>query len=183
MKNHLFISYARQDEAYADRLSRELRRRGFEPWFDKNIRYGERWPATLEQAVRDCAALILIMTPEAERSHWVRKELDLALDDEKPVFPVLLKGQVFQSVGDVQYADVEAERMPDEGFFGDLTMVPRAKPEVAQYLHKQRSQYEKAISGSPLEGVFRRYEIESGMIDDPEEVKAWEEYLREKKKE
>jgi TIR domain-containing protein len=178
---HVFISYARDDAAYAHRLAEELRRRGFDVWIDKNIRHGERWAATLEQAVRDCAALIVIMTPEAEISEWVRNELKLALAGNKPVFPLLLKGQPFESLDSIQYADVKNQRLPMESFFGDLTMAPGVKSDVEQFLYKKRSEYQKAISKSPLKDVFRRYEIESGMIDDPEEVKRWKDFGEDEK--
>jgi hypothetical protein len=180
-KEHVFISYAREDALYAFRLAEELRRRRFEIWIDRdNIRHGERWPATLEQAVRNCAALIVIMTPEAETSDWVRNELNLALAGNKPVFPLLLKGQAFQLVGDIQYADVAGEQMPDEAFFRDLSLVPGAKPGVEQFLQKKRDEYEKTISKSPFEEVFRRIEIESGLIDDPKEVERWKNDSRKK---
>jgi len=181
MGEHVFISYAREDETYAVRLADELGTRRFEVWIDRDIRHGERWPERLEQAVRDCAALIVIMTPEAEGSEWVNNEVMLAMTTGKSIFPLLLRGQVLTSIGEIQYADVSGGEMPDEGFFGDLTMAPGVKTGVEQFLHKSRSQYEKRMAKSPFREIFRRYEIESGMIDDPEEMERWENYLRENK--
>jgi hypothetical protein len=141
---HVFISYARADQSYSVQLTEELRRCGFDVWIE-DIGYGARWPATLEEAVRDCAALIVIVTPEAGASDWVRKELVLARSANKPVFPLLLKGQALQSLGDVQYADVKGERMPGEQFFKDLGMVPGAKPRLDRCMQKKRGGYDKEL--------------------------------------
>jgi hypothetical protein len=176
MPGHVFISYAREDEHYAVRLAKELRRRVFEVWFDRDIRHGERWPEILEQAVRDCAAFVVLMTPEAEMSAWVRKEVNLALDSKKAIFPLLLSGQPFESISPIQYAGIKGKRLPGESFFGDLTMVPGVKFGVDRFLHKNRSEYEKAMRNSPLAEVFRRHEIESGMIEDPQEMEKWQKW-------
>ncbi len=56
---HIFISHSTKDKKYIRKLEAELRQRGFEIWVDDQaIRTGEYWMAKLEQAVKDCAALI-----------------------------------------------------------------------------------------------------------------------------
>jgi hypothetical protein len=55
-------------------------------------------------------------------------------------------------------------------------MVPGVKSGAEQFLHKNRSEYEKAMRNSPLAEVFRRHEIESGMIDDPQEIEKWQKW-------
>jgi hypothetical protein len=181
MGQHVFISYAHANKRYAVRLAEELRTRRFEVWIDTDLRHGERWPEKLEQAVRDCAALIVIMTPEAEASEWVNNEVNLAMSTGKAIFPLLLRGQVFKSIGEIQYAEVSVKKMPDEDFFGDLTMAPGVKTGVEQFYYRERSRFEKVMEKSPFREVLKRYDIESGMIDDPEEVESWENYLRENK--
>jgi len=73
MSNHVFISYSRADRDYARKLENELRKRGFEVWIDDRIEFGNRWWQTIDQAIRGCAAFIVVMTPDSEKSERVEK--------------------------------------------------------------------------------------------------------------
>ncbi|MDH7485486.1 MAG: toll/interleukin-1 receptor domain-containing protein [Anaerolineae bacterium] len=73
MANHVFISYSRKDQDYVRQLEDELRRRGFEPWVDARIDFGDQWWRTIVRQIRSCAAFVVVMTPEAEGSEWVEK--------------------------------------------------------------------------------------------------------------
>jgi formylglycine-generating enzyme required for sulfatase activity len=120
MPNHIFISYAREDQPYARGLADHLRQRDFDVWMDDRIDFGDRWWQTIIQALRASAALVVVMTPQSEKSEWVHREVLLALDDHKPVFPLLLRGERFPLLIDRQYADVTGGQMPPEDFYDRL---------------------------------------------------------------
>jgi nucleotide-binding universal stress UspA family protein len=124
---HVFISYARGDQAYARQLAADLRSRGFGAWMDDRIDTGDRWWQTIVQAVRASAAVIVVMTPEAEQSEWVEKEILLAQREKKPVFPLLLRGQAFSLLITVQYAKVTQGQMPPDAFYERLAQVAPPK--------------------------------------------------------
>lgn len=87
-----FISYSRQDETFAARLSEDLQSAGADTWRDReDIPAGANWDHEIEQAIRACTHFLLIASPQAVESKNVLDELGLALDKEKPVFPVLVK--------------------------------------------------------------------------------------------
>jgi hypothetical protein len=90
--SYIFISYSHDDHDYAKKYAAELERRGFSTWIDKRIDYGDRWFREIAKAIRDCEAFSVIMTPTAEESDWVEKEILVAQKHEKPIFPVLLPG-------------------------------------------------------------------------------------------
>ncbi|MEO8609702.1 MAG: TIR domain-containing protein [Chloroflexota bacterium] len=125
---HLFISYSRRDIEYACQLSEHLGRNSFEVWIDSEIEYGDAWFDEIEKAIKSCAAFLLVMTPESQNSEWVKKEILLAKRYKKPIFPLLLAGQEFGIVIDIQFADVKDIQMPDANFhrrlrrsvFGDI---------------------------------------------------------------
>jgi serine/threonine protein kinase len=125
---HLFISYSRRDKDYAQQLSEHLRHNGFEIWIDSQIDYGDAWFDEIEAAIHTCAAFVLVMSPESKGSEWVKKEILLAKRYKKPIFPLLLEGQEFGIVIDIQFADVQGGQMPDTNFhrrlrrsvFGDI---------------------------------------------------------------
>jgi nucleotide-binding universal stress UspA family protein len=125
---HVFISYAREDQAYARDLAADLRTHGFEPWMDDRIDFGDRWWQTIVQAVRASAAAIVVMTPEAEESEWVEREILLAQREGKPLFPLLLRGEGFPLFITAQYADVTRGRMPPDSFYERLARVAPSGP-------------------------------------------------------
>jgi formylglycine-generating enzyme required for sulfatase activity len=125
MAGHVFVSYSRKDQAYARKLANELRWRDFEVWMDDRIDYGDRWWRTIVQAIRTCAAFVVVMTPDSERSEWVEREVMLALDEEKPIFPLLLRGEKNPLIGNRHYADVTDGQMPPQDFYDRLGQVLR----------------------------------------------------------
>lgn len=126
MADHVFISYGRKDQAYARELENELRGRGFEVWIDDRIDYGDRWWRTIVRAIRTSAAFILVMTPDSEESEWVEREVMLTLDEDKPLFPLLLRGNKNPLIGNRHYADVTGGQMPPRDFYDRLGRVCRA---------------------------------------------------------
>jgi nucleotide-binding universal stress UspA family protein len=120
---HVFISYAREDKAYAHDLAADLRTHGLGVWMDDRIDFGDRWWQTIVQAVRASAAAIVVMTPAAEESEWVEKEILLAQREGKPIFPLLLRGREFPLLITVQYADVTRGQMPPASFYERLARV------------------------------------------------------------
>jgi serine/threonine protein kinase len=125
---HLFISYSRRDKDYAAQLSEHLGGNGFHVWIDSQIEYGDAWFNEIDEAIKSCAAFLLLMSPESYRSEWVQKEILLAKRYKKPIFPLLLQGEEFGIVIDLQFADVKDQSMPDANFhrrlrrtvFGDI---------------------------------------------------------------
>ena len=78
MPASLFVFYSRTDADYVQRLAAHLRSRGLDPWFDRDIANSDqRWQSIVER-MRSCDAVVLVMSPELERSDWVVKEVLLA---------------------------------------------------------------------------------------------------------
>lgn len=113
MKNHFFISYAHEDKDYVMHLASDLQRHGFDVWRDDDrLNYGKVWQRQVENAIRTCKGLFAVMTLNAESSEWVHRELSLALEDKKPIFPLLLSGRPFFMLNHLLYVDVTNGQMP-----------------------------------------------------------------------
>ncbi len=118
---HVFISYSHTEAAdYVERLGEHLGAAGIAVWYDKEIITGDRWRQVIREKIDTCAALIIVMTPGAEQSAWVDREIVLAENLAKPILPLLLKGPVFFGLGDLQYENVATGALPSAAFTSRL---------------------------------------------------------------
>lgn len=116
----VFISYSHKDTGYAHHLADELRRRGIDAWIDERIDYGDQWPRVIQNNLTASRAFILVMSTNSFESMWVHNEASYAQANNKPIYPVLLEGQVWLSMAAMQYVDVRNGEMPPDRFFNEL---------------------------------------------------------------
>lgn len=92
----IFISYAREDENYANRLTHHLEELGHSTWkFDEGISPGQKWQDVIFDKLKSVDALVLILSEATSRSSWVNHEFGAALaysrERGKPIIiPVVL---------------------------------------------------------------------------------------------
>ena len=132
--SHVFISYNKKhNREYARKLADKLLEHGFDVWIDDKIDYGDDWWPVITKAIRDCKAFVPIMTPESDVSEWVRREVHLANQLPRPIFPILLAGNLIDCdfwtmfLGK-QHADVRTGDLPKEDFY---TRLEREAPRKA----------------------------------------------------
>lgn len=71
----IFISYARADSPFVDRLKADLHRQGFAPWLDRRgLAGGQQWRRELQEAVERCQVLLVVLSPDAVASPYVQIE-------------------------------------------------------------------------------------------------------------
>ncbi len=153
MAGYVFVSYSRDDSAYAYALVAYLRAHGLTVWVDHELSYGDRWLEEIRAKVDQCAVLVPVMTASAEASPWVGREITRADGRSKPIMPVLLSGEVFFRLSDVQYEDVRGGQMPGPGFVEKLRRLvdPAGVPPVTSAIPMPQSGV--PLSGGPLSGV------------------------------
>src|SRR5688572_24373466 len=107
--SHIFISYSRSDLDFARYLRASLEAEGFPVWMDeKRLSAGMDWWGEIEANIDVCAAFLVVMSPEAKESVFVQNEILRALDQKKPIFPVLLGGKSFGILAHVQFEDMRS---------------------------------------------------------------------------
>lgn len=90
----VFLSHAHADNPLADRYAVALRERGLDVWYDRtSLRNGTGLSEVIEQELVRRGAFVLLVTPESNKSHWVRLELDtyrdlVANDSDRILLPV-----------------------------------------------------------------------------------------------
>jgi DNA-binding response OmpR family regulator len=94
LEYHIFISYSRKDMTIVQKLCNGLRARGLRVWGDEDdLEPGtSTWEHAIGTAIRNTGCVIAIMSPDAERSVWVSRELAMAEIIHKRIFPILVSG-------------------------------------------------------------------------------------------
>jgi pSer/pThr/pTyr-binding forkhead associated (FHA) protein len=88
--DHIFIAYAREDwENLVAPLSIALQDAGMELWVDQYLNQGsDDWQIAIEQALHECWLMLLIVSPDALDSRYVRLAYRYFINREKPVIVV-----------------------------------------------------------------------------------------------
>jgi hypothetical protein len=109
---YVFVSYSHSDAAYARKLGVYLSSAAVPVWIDHEIVTGDRWSLEVRQRVEGCAAMVVVMSPAADDSVWVEREIAHAQSHTKSIFPLLLAGRPLFRLGEVEYEDVTGLQMP-----------------------------------------------------------------------
>ncbi|MBV8106536.1 MAG: TIR domain-containing protein, partial [Hyphomicrobiales bacterium] len=89
-KLNVFISYSRDDLAFADQLHAALPAFGFGVTIDReSISGGDAWKKRLGVLIRDADSVIFVLSPSSARSEICAWEVEEAVSLGKRVFPVL----------------------------------------------------------------------------------------------
>lgn len=98
--SYFFMSYSRENISLQRRVLAGLRERGVNVWVDvENLIPGSpAWEREIERAIRGAAGLVVLLSPEANNSEWVRREISFAEQNEKRIFPVLIHGDEDDSI-------------------------------------------------------------------------------------
>ena len=131
----IFISYAKEDHAYACELYVALKKAGLDPWMDKppapydgeGLQIGQRWRAVLDAKLREANHVALLLSPRSVRKRgYVQTEFRIALslmnempDDQVFVLPIVSEacdvpslrvGQI--DLRELQWQEVRAAEIP-----------------------------------------------------------------------
>jgi len=91
----LFVSYAHEDEVAAKRIVATLTRHNVRTWFSvRNITGAQQWQDEIGNAHDRCDWFLVLLTPAAVESMWVKRELAYVLGErryEGRIIPLLLK--------------------------------------------------------------------------------------------
>jgi hypothetical protein len=99
-KGSIFISYSRKDNDVLRRIVLFLRKRGIKAWVDnEKLTPGTSiWEEEIEKAIIGASAIIVVLSPDSKNSEWVRREISLAEQNRKKIFPVLVRGDRDSSI-------------------------------------------------------------------------------------
>ena len=86
----IFISYAREDKAYARALADVLEGYGWTVWWDPKIPVGKEFPEVIEQALQEARSVLVIWSSRSVAKRWVVTEAAEGLQ-RNVLIPVLIE--------------------------------------------------------------------------------------------
>src|SRR5512138_1091126 len=119
MSRDIFISYSRRDQEFVTRLASYLNAHVAGVWFDQStIQAGQKWHDEIIEGIQECKAFILVLSPDAIESRYVREEVNQALELGKTIFPVIYRptkwtGEFESLVRDIQTLDLRSGSYTD----------------------------------------------------------------------
>src|SRR5215475_4150617 len=80
----IFLSHAPQDRVMAQRLATVLTRHGIPVFFSpQHIRGAQQWQNEILSALQRCDWFMVLLSPHAINSMWVKREVAFALQDPR----------------------------------------------------------------------------------------------------
>ena len=88
---YAFISYARRDQEFVDKISSDLQRAGIRVWRDtEQIQPGQQWQRAIEDALTNAVALLYVSSQKSRASGWMQDELLAFFRTGKLIIPIIL---------------------------------------------------------------------------------------------
>jgi hypothetical protein len=91
----VFLSHSNKDRKFVLSLARDLTRHGIPYWYSAtHIAIARQWHDEIGKALGRCDWFLVVLTPDAVKSGWVKRELLFALSDNRynqRIVPLLLK--------------------------------------------------------------------------------------------
>lgn len=102
----VFISYSRADQEQVARLAMAIQREGYSVWWDKELPPHLSYGDVITEKIVQAKAAVVVWSPTAAKSEWVRAEADMARNQKKLVQTAL--GDVMPPLpfNQIQYADI-----------------------------------------------------------------------------
>ena len=86
-----FLSYARQDGDFVERLVHDLRQAGVQIWRDvEQIKPGDHWLNVIAKALTETKVLLYVASRHSRESPWMDRELSAVMDRSGIVIPLVI---------------------------------------------------------------------------------------------
>lgn len=107
----VFFSYARADTDFVLGLAKRLKSAGADVWVDQlDICAGDRWDRAVDEALKSCSCLVVVLSPASVASDNVMDEVSFALEGNKLLVPVLYQAcEIPFRLKRVQHIDFTAD--------------------------------------------------------------------------
>jgi tetratricopeptide (TPR) repeat protein len=136
----IFISYSRKDTAFVDRLEADLRSYEFQVWVDRRkIEGGDDFQSLIQEAIESTQVMLVIVSPDAIASDWVKREFRHAFRTKKTVIPLILRSveKMPMELNDIHWVEF-VDRAYEDAIRDLLNALAHIEP-VPQLPRRERS--------------------------------------------
>ena len=92
MSKYVFISYSSKNSTEAESVKKILELNGVECWMAPgSIEPGSNYGVDIPSAIENCGVFVLLLSKDSQESKWVPKELDMAINCGREVFPIYIE--------------------------------------------------------------------------------------------
>lgn len=88
--SYAFVSYAHKDQNAVYDIIGNLQNKKARVWFDKGLEIGKEWPEEIAKHLIDSSLVLVMLSSNAIQSANVRREVNLALSEEKDIIVIKL---------------------------------------------------------------------------------------------
>lgn len=98
-----FISYASDDQPFAERLHADLQAKHVRCWFaPEDLKIGDRFQERIEESIRIFDKVMIVLSKNSVQSRWVEREVNAALERENRekrtvLFPIRIDDSVVEA--------------------------------------------------------------------------------------
>lgn len=111
---YVFVSYAKRDKEFIDRLTSDLQTAGIELWSGIDSRSPDRdWVAEIAEAIRHAACVLFVSSENTISSPFMAERLHTAIRSAAPVIPIAIDTPGFE------HMPVQLRNVPWYDFRGD----------------------------------------------------------------
>ena len=97
--SHIFISYARKDIDFAQKIVDALAENNLDTWVDwKSIPKGEDWEQEIYRGIEEADAFLFLISPDSIASQMCNKEIACAVKNGKRMLPLVLRDTDLKTV-------------------------------------------------------------------------------------
>ncbi|MBE2192838.1 MAG: toll/interleukin-1 receptor domain-containing protein [Anaerolinea sp.] len=168
----VFISYSHADKDHAEMLEIQLQERNFEVWRDNRILPGDHWESEILKAIKDCGVFVVLMSDNSLQSAYVNKEIDHAVSLGKTIIPVLLSGDPFPKLSEIQYVNATSQINVTPQFEATIRKAFKNKLTVPKQI-QSLEYYVKELEGllrntheRPMVGEIIKYQKQHSLLLD-----------------
>ncbi|HEX2905351.1 MAG TPA: TIR domain-containing protein [Phototrophicaceae bacterium] len=88
----IFISHSSHDDEFVSQLYLKLRGHNYDTWIDHfHLVAGTHWDKEVEDNLRQCSTMILVLSPKGVASDEVRAEWDFFKESGRAIIPVMIE--------------------------------------------------------------------------------------------
>ncbi len=149
LMTQVFLSYAEEDRATMEKIRASLRREGITVWTNTiDIKTGEDFVNSIKQGIEKADNLVYLLSPHAVKSTYTQQELDLAVEFNKRIIPLLVQTtdniELPSALQDLQYIDL-TDNLTEADYQLDESELLKILYEDAAYYNEHKILLTKAL--------------------------------------